>query len=427
MAEQLTVTALNRLVANYLANPSLQNLAVAGEISGARLYSSGHFYFTLKDQTAQVFCVMFKSDVQRQGRLPQNGEAVICRGKVNLYERGGSYQLQVRSIDAAGKGTVWQRFEALKQQLEAKGYFDQAHKQTLPFMPRVIGLVTSQDGAVIRDILHVSRRRFPGVSYKLISVHVQGEGAAAEIANAIRLFNVLNNVELIIVARGGGSMEDLWAFNEPSVAEAIYHSQIPLISAVGHETDFTIADFVADKRAPTPSTAAEIAVPVRQELVSRLEYLTQALNRNSLRQVTQKRERLEHCSLRLEQAIKRRLEQEEQRLDLLTAHPVFYRPGLGLEHRRVKLQALLDSMDRQISRRQDVERARLAHLIEKLDLASPNKLLEKGYILALDQQGRPLTEAKQLKLGEYLDLRFQDGLVESKVEAIELHAEDSVD
>lgn len=422
MAEQLTVTALNRLVASYLSNPGLQNLSVAGEVSGAKLYNSGHFYFTLKDQTAQVSCVMFKSDVQGQGRLPQNGEAVICRGKVSLYERGGSYQLQVRSIDAAGKGAVWQCFEALKQELAAKGYFDPAHKQALPYMPMVIGLVSSQDGAVIRDILHVSRRRFPGVSYKLISVHVQGDGAAAEIANAIRLFNILENVDLIIVARGGGSMEDLWAFNEPSVAEAIYRSKIPLISAVGHETDFTIADFVADKRAPTPSAAAEIAVPVREELENRLAELTRALARNSLRQLDQRRERLDYLSLRLRQAITRRLEQEEQRVDLLTAHPVFYRPELGLENRRVQLRALLERLDRQMTRRQDIENARLDHLIEKLDLASPGKLLEKGYVLALDRQGRPLTEARQLKAGDSLDLRFRDGQVESKVEAIKLRA-----
>lgn len=420
MQKSIGVQELNRLVATYLSVPALQNLLVQGEISGAKQYPSGHFYFTLKDSQASVSCVMFRSDVQRMAGLPKNGDSVLCQARVSLYERDGRYQLIVRNIQHAGQGAIWQRFESLKRELEAKGYFDKSRKKPLPFLPKSLGVVTSEAGAVIRDIVHVSQRRFPGISIILLPVKVQGEGAAEEIARAIQIFNYLNNVDLLIVGRGGGSMEDLWAFNEPILAEAIFKSKIPIISAVGHETDFSISDFVADVRAATPSAAAELAVPLKSDLEERIVNLRRALDRSLQIQIESKSNSYLTLTERLDRAINRKLELENQRLDRLQGNPVFFSPGHSIQLRRANLSALLQKLVKNFEKEINLEKQKLELFIQKIELLNPFHLLNKGYIAVRNEDGKAISKAEGLVKGDILDLLFVDGQVKSKVEEIQI-------
>src|ERR1700757_4518378 len=254
------------------------DVPVQGEISNCRAASSGHYYFTLKDERAQVRCVLFKQQQRGMKFLPEDGLKVTVRGSVSVYEARGEYQIYVESLEPAGRGALQLAFEQLKKRLEAEGLFDARHKKPLPVLPSRIGLITSPTGAAVRDVVRILRRRFPNVCLALFPVRVQGEGAALEIVKAIRFFNLQRTVDVLIVGRGGGSMEDLWAFNEEIVARAIFESKIPVISGVGHETDFTIADFVADVRASTPSAAAEIVLQTRREFDRHVKSLQDALN-----------------------------------------------------------------------------------------------------------------------------------------------------
>ncbi len=397
MSQPISVTELNRYVAAYLEkNDRLQSIQVKGEISGLKAYASGHLYFTLKDATAQVSCVMFKGQAMRLRFKPMDGTAVVLTAKASLYDRDGKFQLYVSAMNADGLGDLYLAFEQLKKQLDAEGLFNPAHKKPIPRLPRAIGVVTSPSGAVIRDIIQVLGRRFPNFRLQLIPVQVQGEGAAASIAAAIDRFNQLGQVDVLIVGRGGGSMEDLWAFNEEIVARSVYRSAIPVISAVGHETDYTICDFVADLRAPTPSAAAELAMPVRSE----------------------EEDKLLRLQNRLQQSLLRKSQLESQRLDALLSRPVLAQPLQRLESERKELaflvNALRSAQQGQLSR---AER-NLAVLSGKLDALSPLKVLARGYAVAKDAQGRSLVSTALVQPGDLVDVWLSDGRLDCTVNRI---------
>lgn len=397
MSQPISVTELNRYVAAYLEkNDRLQSIQVKGEISGLKAYASGHLYFTLKDATAQVSCVMFKGQAMRLRFKPMDGTAVVLTAKASLYDRDGKFQLYVSAMNADGLGDLYLAFEQLKKQLDAEGLFNPAHKKPIPRLPRAIGVVTSPSGAVIRDIIQVLGRRFPNFRLQLIPVQVQGEGAAASIAAAIDRFNQLGQVDVLIVGRGGGSLEDLWAFNEEIVARSVYRSAIPVISAVGHETDYTICDFVADLRAPTPSAAAELAMPVRSE----------------------EEDKLLRLQNRLQQSLLRKSQLESQRLDALLSRPVLAQPLQRLESERKELaflvNALRSAQQGQLSR---AER-NLAVLSGKLDALSPLKVLARGYAVAKDAQGRSLVSTALVQPGDLVDVWLSDGRLDCTVNRI---------
>ena len=267
----VTVSQLNAYIKEKIANDEyLNNILVKGEISNFKNHYTGHMYFTLKDENSLIKCIMFKSYAQKLEFMPKDGMKVFAFGGVSVFERDGVYQIYVKAMQEDGVGTLYKKYEELKQKLETEGYFDQNHKKPIPKMPKTIGVLTSQTGSVIRDIINVSTRRNPNVHIRLFPVPVQGEGAAEKIAEGIKFMNENKLADVLILARGGGSLEDLWPFNEEIVAHSIYNSEIPIISAVGHETDFSISDFVADLRAPTPSAAAELAVPDIYEIQQKI-------------------------------------------------------------------------------------------------------------------------------------------------------------
>ena len=406
---RLTVSQLNALASEILSQAPLADCELLGEISAATLAASGHFYFTLKDSAASVSCVMFRQDFSRLAQRPQVGDQVILRGRAGLYQRDGRFQFYAQDLQLGGQGNLWQQFTALKAELEAKGYFAPEHKQKLPFLPRIIGVVTSSKGAAVHDIINVSQRRFPGIKLQLIPVAVQGPGSAKEIARAIKIFNYLGQADLLIVGRGGGSQEDLWSFNERIVADAIYQSRIPIISAVGHETDFSIADFVADLRAPTPSAAAELAVPVKTELLAKIQELTQALNRGLIQQINSCRQRDQAANRRLYRAWNNRLAEESQALDALVNRPVLQSPLQSLKLRRQELLSL--SRDLRRAQTSGTERCarQLQDLASKLELLNPYNVLQRGYTAVLDQEGKILSRLSQVQKGGLVNIRFIDG------------------
>jgi exodeoxyribonuclease VII large subunit len=366
----LTVTELTRDIKEVLENV-FADVLVEGEVSNLRQPASGHLYFSLKDPASSLRCVLFRGQGVRLKFSLADGMKVICAGRVGVYERDGQYQLYVATVDPQGKGALQLAFEQLKEKLAQEGLFDAAHKKEPPFLPRIIGIVTSPTGAVIRDILHVLARRFPEHHVIINPVRVQGPEAAQEVAQAIEQFNELRNVDVMILARGGGSLEDLWCFNEERVARAIYHSEIPVISAIGHETDYTIADFVADFRAPTPSAAAEIVLPAQAELKERVENLVLALKRSLADFVPQ------HL----------------QRTDDLT-------------------QALLRAL-RQKLMREDIH---LKGLLSRLQTLNPLAVLKRGYsITSVLETGRVIFSAQELSKGARVTTRLSQGTFVSEV------------
>ncbi|NCC74888.1 MAG: exodeoxyribonuclease VII large subunit [Clostridia bacterium] len=397
MSQPISVTELNRFVAAYLEkNEHLNSVQVKGEISGLKAYASGHLYFTLKDKSAQVSCVMFKGQAMRLRFKPVDGTAVVVTAKASLYDRDGKFQLYVSAMAADGIGDLYLAFEQMKKRLDEEGLFDPAHKQPIPRLPRAIGVVTSPSGAVIRDIIQVLGRRFPNFRLQLIPVQVQGEGAAASIAAAIDRFNQLRSVDVLIVGRGGGSLEDLWAFNEEVVARSVYRSKIPVISAVGHETDFTICDFVADLRAPTPSAAAELAMPVRSDEEDKIK-------------------RLEN---RLHHSLSRRSQLENQRLDALLSRPALSQPLKRIETQQRDLTTLVNALrmagQAQLSRSE----RNFAVLSGKLDAMSPLKVLARGYAVARDAHGKSLVSTALVHPGDLVDVWLSDGRLECTVNQI---------
>lgn len=395
----ITVSELNEYVRVSLAgDPLLRCIRVTGEISGYKQHISGHRYFSLKDEKARIQCVMFRQNAQSLLFQPRDGMRVTITGAVSLFVRDGAYQLYAETMEQQGAGNLFQQFEALKRKLMAEGLFDPARKRELPFRPTVIGVATSKTGAAVRDIIRVAKRRDPGVGIVVAPCSVQGERAADEIVKSIRLLNRQGQSQVLLVGRGGGSMEDLWPFNEEKVARAIAESRIPVISCVGHETDFTIADFVADVRAATPSMAAEMAVPVRAEL----ENARQALSRRLLRSL-ESGQRLRR--LRLEKCMASAALSDPARL---TAGP---REKTALSEKRLR-----EAMAKRLS----TESARLSELNRTLRAVSPQAVLDRGYA-AVKKGGRYISRAEQLRSRDQIELILSDGVRRAQVLEEEEH------
>jgi exodeoxyribonuclease VII large subunit len=392
----VSVGALNALVRELL-EARVPPLWVEGEISGWKRYGSGHCYFCLRDSDAQVSAVMFRADAQRLPIQPEEGMHVRAFGTVSLYEKRGDFQLVVRRLEATGDGGLWRlAFERLRDRLAAEGLLDPARRRPLPAFPRTVGIVTSPVGAALQDILHIVERRAPWTRVLLSPARVQGEGAAADIARALRLLYASGLADVIIVGRGGGSVEDLWAFNEEPVARAILESPVPVISAVGHETDVTIADLVADLRAPTPSAAAEHAVPdgavLREELgVHRLR-----LGRALRRYAADRRERIEWAAERLEQRMRRLAESRQRQLDVAG-----------------------ERLERRIRRLLDARAAELGRLAGQVQALSPLQALARGFAVPLDEDGRVLRRRAEFAPGRRFSLRVADGTVACRSEESE--------
>ena len=394
----LTVSELNEYARRLLAgDPLLRNLEVSGEISGYKRHYSGHRYFSLKDEAARVQCVMFRQSALGLDFEPADGMKVVIRGSASLFVRDGSYQVYVNTMRQAGQGDLFARFEALKKKLQAEGLFDPARKRDIPFMPRIIGVATSETGAAIRDIIQIARRRDPNVGIVVAPCAVQGAGAAAEIVRAIERLNRFGGCDVLLVGRGGGSMEDLWAFNEEPVARAIAASRTPVISCVGHEIDFTIADFVADLRAPTPSAAAELAVPVRSELKASLDELIVRLT-NAL-DAGQKLRRL--------------------KLERVCAASALQRPVNALiEPRRVALAQWSGRLEKTLPVIQQKARHRLDHAAASLRALDPAAVLERGYAILSNDAGI-IQRAADAEAGERVSIRMADGTLGATVTSIQ--------
>lgn len=385
----LTVTQLNRYVKSRLdADENLYNVFLVGEISNfTDHYKTGHFYFTLKDADAQIKAVMFRQNALRVKFKPENGLKVIVRGRVSLYEAAGSYQVFVDDMQPDGVGALNLAFEQLKERLQKEGLFDEAHKKPLPRYPRRIGVITSETGAAVQDILNILGRRFPYAQVVLAPVLVQGDGAPEQMVAALQEFNRLQNVDVIIIGRGGGSAEDLWAFNDEKLAYAVYRSEIPVISAVGHETDFTICDFSADLRAPTPSAAAELAVPDRTELRAEIFGL----------------------SYRMQQAMAVNVRTQRLRLESMTQKSVLGNPNLFFDAKRMRFLSVLaqyEKLEKEILHR---ARVRLQSNAAKLQALSPLAVLARGYSVAELPNGDVVKSVQQLTENEDFTLQLHDG------------------
>lgn len=393
-----SVSELNAYVGGLLgADPHLRDLTVRGEISGFKRHSSGHLYFSLKDERALVRCVMFKGQAMQLDFRPEDGMQVCISGYAALYARDGSFQVYAQSMEREGAGALYARFLALKEQLEREGYFDASHKKPIPFLPRCVGVVTSGTGAAIQDVLQIIGRRFPKMPICLCPVKVQGEGAAGEIAAGIRAMNRARTADVLIVGRGGGSIEDLWAFNEPEVARAIWESEIPVISAVGHETDFTIADFVADLRAPTPSAAAELAVPSYADCAETLAVLDGRLRRS------------------LDAGLRSR----RDRLHLLQNSAGFHMAAQRVSDGRFELDALRERLCRGAERTLLAKRQRLERLHGALAALNPDAVLQRGYAMICDEAGHVLSSVADVQLQEQIAVRLSDGRMTATVNNIE--------
>jgi exodeoxyribonuclease VII large subunit len=395
---------------------SFDEVWVAGEISNLRAPGSGHLYFTLKDATATLAVVMFRNDAARIGFTLQDGLAVVVRGAVTVYEARGQYQLQAAEVRTRGQGSLQQRFEELKRRLDAEGLFALDRKRDLPVFPEKIGIVTSLQGAVLQDMLQILQRRAPGIRIFVRGVRVQGPGAAQEIADAVGAFSAEQAVDLVVVARGGGSLEDLWAFNEEVVARAIAACSLPTISAVGHETDFTIADFVADLRAPTPSAAAELLTRDWNDWRQEVANLGARLERNVRQVLAEQRRHLARLASSYALREPRRVvRQWSQRIDEL-------REGLhdgarwALQSRREELQRLAARLkNRHPARDLAQRRAHLAHLAARLRALGPQGTLDRGYALVLDAEGRPVSKAAKALEGKPVSLVLAKGTASAQV------------
>ena len=384
----LSITQLNEYIRGRMdADPLLNSVAVRGEISNYKMYPSGHHYFTLKDENAALKCVMFKGNALRLRFRPENGMKVIAMGKVSVFPRDGAYQLYCTAMAMDGVGDLYAAFEQLKKKLAAQGLFDPEHKKPLPKYPGTIGIITSSAGAAVHDMLRILRKRYPLSRVRLLPVRVQGVEAPGEIAAAIGYANHFELADLLIVGRGGGSIEDLWAFNDERVAHAIYESRIPVISAVGHEPDVTISDFVADLRAATPSNAAELAVP----------------DQDALRQT------LDSMNTAMAAALNRQLKSARQHLDALSASPALRSPTGYLEQRRKNLELLISRMAAAQSNQISRKHQRYIALTAKLDAMSPLKVLTRGYAMAQTENGQVLKSVKQVQPGERITVSLGDG------------------
>ncbi len=389
----VTVSKLNTYIKErFEEDEFLNNILVKGEISNFKHHYTGHMYFTLKDENSLIKCVMFKGYTDKLNFIPKDGMKVIILGTVSVFERDGVYQIYAKGMKQEGIGDLHAKYEELKAKLEKEGLFSEAHKKKIPFMPKCIGVLTSNTGAVIRDIINVSTRRNPNVYIKLLPVPVQGTGAAEKIVKAIETMNEQKLADVIIIARGGGSLEDLWPFNEEIVARAIYASELPIISAVGHETDFTIADFVSDLRAPTPSAAAELAVP-------RIEEIEQKL-------LTYKN--------RYKNALLKKLELINLRYQKCMASKVFKDPMQRINEQYMILDKIVKNLEYKIQSKLKDERTKMIKKVAKLDVLSPLKTLTRGYTVT-QHKGKVINSSKTLKPGDEIELTFSDGKNNAKI------------
>lgn len=390
----LSITQLNEYIRGRMdSDPLLAQVAVRGEISNYKLYPSGHHYFTLKDDGSALRCVMFKGNAMRLRFRPENGMKIIAMGKVSVYPRDGAYQLYCTAMTMDGVGDLYAAFEQLKKKLAAQGLFDPAHKKPLPKYPGTIGIITSSAGAAVHDMLRILRKRYPLSRVRLLPVRVQGAEAPGEIAAAIGYANHYHLADLLIVGRGGGSIEDLWAFNDEQVAYAIYHSEIPVISAVGHEPDVTISDYVADLRAATPSNAAELAVPDQDALRQSLDAMANAMASSLNRQVKAAR----------------------QHLMVLSASPALQGPTGYLEQRNQSVELLKNRLV--AAQNQNITRAKQRYIaqISKLEAMSPLKVLTRGYSMVQTERGEVVRSVSQVSLGERIRVRLSDGTLSATV------------
>ncbi len=400
MTEPISVTALNQYVKGLLDRDRLlSQVLVRSEISNYKVYPSGHHYFSLKDAESSVRCVMFRREAASLRFRPENGMKVVVSGRVSVFPRDGVYQLYCSHMMPDGVGELAFAFERLKERLHREGLFDPARKKPLPAYPRTIALVTSPAGAAVRDMIRILGARWPMAKVLVVPVRVQGEGAAQEIAQALDLVNACRMAEVIITGRGGGSMEDLWAFNEETVARAIARSEIPVISAVGHEPDVTIADFVADLRASTPSNGAERAVPHQGEV----------------------RDTLAHWDARLQRAMDQALQRRREQLDRARSSPFLQSPLRSIQEKRLLLdyqqQRLVYGMERQVQ----ASRERAGRLAAALEALSPFRVLGRGYSIAQKEDGTVLYSIEQVTAGEGLSLCLADGLVTCTATGKEKH------
>ncbi len=389
----ITVTDLNKYIKEKIADDEmLNNVLVKGEISNYKHHYTGHLYFTLKDENSLIKCIMFKSFASNLKFEPKDGMKVTIFGTVSVFERDGIYQIYCKAMQEDGLGSLYKAYEELKAKLEKEGLFDQSHKKKIPLMPKCIGVLTSNTGAVIRDIINVSTRRNPNVYIKLLPVPVQGAGAAEKIVDAIKTMNEKKLADVIILARGGGSLEDLWPFNEEIVARAIYDSELPVISAVGHETDFTIADFVADLRAPTPSAAAELAVPNISDLILKLEGYN---NRYKL-------------------ALKKKVEFMKLRYEKCMNSRVFKEPLQKINEKYILIDMKVKSIQNSMTAIYNKKKTEMVKHVAKLDGLSPLKTLTRGYSI-VQMDGKVISSVSQLKRDDEIDIRLTDGTSRAKI------------
>ena len=396
--EPISVSELNNYIKEKVGNDEfLNNVYIKGEISNFKHHYTGHMYFTLKDENSLIKCIMFKTYTANLNFSPKDGTKVLILGTVSVFERDGIYQIYCKAMQEDGIGDLYAKYERLKAKLEEEGLFDKKYKKEIPFMPKTIGVLTSQTGSVIRDIINVSTRRNPNVYLRLLPVPVQGEGAAVKIADAIRLMNEQNIADVIILARGGGSIEDLWPFNEEIVARAIFESKLPVISAVGHETDFTISDFVADLRAPTPSAAAELAVPNIVEL----------------------KEKIDKYDNRFCIALTKRAQLMRLQYEKVMNSKVFKEPLLRIQEEYLKLDNNIKLIYDKTLEKYKEAKFEFKNLIGKLDTLSPLKTLLRGYSIA-QLDGNVIKSVKVLSKNDEINLKFIDGEAKATINNIDI-------
>ena len=383
----ISVTELNTYVQSKIdSDEFLDAVYVRGEISNCKLHYTGHIYFTLKDENSLIKCIMFKSYTPHLNFTPKDGMKVLVFGSVKAFVRDGVYQIYAKAMKQDGIGELYEAYEKLKAKLEKEGLFDESHKKEIPQFPKTIGVLTASTGSVIKDIINVSTRRNPNVHIRLLPVPVQGSGAEIKIAEAIERMNNEKLADVIILGRGGGSLEDLWPFNEEIVARAIYKSEIPIISAVGHETDFSISDFVADLRAPTPSAAAELAVPNIQDFIYTIETYKD----------------------RLKNSLKRKLQINKLRLEKIMNSKAYKDPLRKINEYRIIIDNNCSLMQKDIKRKYDINKQLYLKLLTKLDALSPLKTMQRGYTIT-QINGKVIKSAKELNLGDEVSISFYDG------------------
>lgn len=397
MQQKLTVSQLTKYIKQMFSFDNLlSNVCVTGEVSNFKLHSSGHMYFTLKDEKSVIKCVMFKTQNRRLRFRPEDGLKVIIRGYISVYEAGGSYQLYPEFMEPDGLGDLHLAYEQLKQKLELEGLFSLEHKKKLPFLPKSIGVITSPTGAVIRDIMNVLYRRYENVVLKIFPVMVQGENAGKQISQALDMLNKNRIVDVVILARGGGSLEELWPFNEEIVARSIFKSEIPVISAVGHETDYSISDFVADLRAPTPSAAAELVVPEKEALQ---KYIMD-------------------IRLRLKRALAGRIKKDRQFLNQLAKSPSLRHPLDRLNQLHIELGQVNKRMENAMGRKLEAAKSRLSVVCGKMDALSPLMVLSRGYSITRDFSKEIIKSVLLIKPGDMLEVTMTDGSLMCSVKEI---------